>query len=65
MIQNKNLIYGLVLIAGIILVWMVYSEQGVRESFDLAAESQEDLRIIVDGKVAPKLTNFVAHMEFI
>lgn len=65
MIQNKNLIYGLVLIAGIILVWMVYSEQGVRESFDLEAESQEDPRIIVDGKVAPKLTNFVAHMEFI
>jgi hypothetical protein len=63
--QNKNLIYFLILISGIILVWMVDAEQVVTPSLDLEAEEQEEPLIIVDGKIAPKLTNFVAHMDFI
>ena len=63
--QNKNLIYLLVFLAGIILVWMINSEQVVTDPSNLVTENKEEPLIIVDGKIAPKLTNFVAHMEFI
>ena len=63
MIQNKSLIYGLVIISGIILVWLVYADQGIEPKPDLFSE--ETPLILVDGKVPPKLSNFPAHLQFI
>ena len=63
MIQNKNLIYSMVVAAGFILVWMVYADQGVSHEVEIAEE--EPPLILVDGKVPPKLSNFVAHMQYI
>ena len=65
MIQNKNLIYIIVLIAGFILIWKFYSEQSVRLSFNLKKEIEEEPLIIVGGKVAPKLKKNIAHMDYI
>ena len=63
MSQNKNLIYSMVVAAGFILVWMVYADQGVSHEVEIAEE--EPPLILVDGKVPPKLSNFVAHMQYI
>ena len=63
MIQNKNLIYSMVVAAGFILVWMVYADQGVSHEVEITEE--EPPLILVDGKVPPKLSNFVAHMQYI
>ena len=35
MIENKSLIYGLVIISGFILVWLIYAEQGIDTNPDL------------------------------
>tara|TARA_Y100000310_G_scaffold74744_1_gene70993 strand:+ start:7930 stop:8244 length:315 start_codon:yes stop_codon:yes gene_type:complete len=59
--QNKNLIYGLVVTAGLILVWMIYEDQ-VAEP-EIAVD--EAPLILVDGIVPPKLSNFVDHMQYI
>ena len=63
MSKNKILIYSMVLISGLILVWMVDADQGIKPIIESAEE--ETPLIIVDGKVAPRLPKFVAHMEFI
>ncbi len=65
MTQYKNLIYGLVVTAGLILVWMVYADQGVDPQPEPEIVEEEAPLILVDGKVAPKLSNFVAHMQYI
>ena len=62
---NKNLIYVLVLIAGIIIIWKIYSEQTVRFSFNSIEEIEDDPLIIVGGKVAPKLKKIMEHNEYI
>ncbi|MEA1882096.1 MAG: hypothetical protein U9N31_06830 [Candidatus Marinimicrobia bacterium] len=59
--QNKNLVYGLVIAAGLILVWLVNADQEVEP--EIAVD--EPPLILVDGKVPPKLSNFVAHMQYI
>ena len=59
MIQNKNLIYGLVVISGFILVWLVYADQGIESKPDIF--SDESPLILIDGKVPPKLSRFPAH----
>jgi len=61
--QNKKLIYGLIVAAGLVLVWMVYADQGIETKPEIARE--ETPLILVDGKVPPKLSNFVAHMQYI
>ena len=53
MIQNKNLIYGLVAISGFILVWLVYADQGIEPKPDIFSE--ESTLILIDGKVTHKL----------
>ncbi|MBC8346352.1 MAG: hypothetical protein ISR89_00720 [Candidatus Marinimicrobia bacterium] len=63
MIKNKNLIYSLVTIAGIILVWFVYADQGIERTPEISGE--ESPLILVDGKVPPRLSNFVMHMQYI
>ena len=65
MIQNKNLIYFLALIAVIIFIWKIYSEQIVRSPFNSIKNSEEDPLIIVGGKIAPKLKKIIEHMEYI
>ena len=62
MIQNKNLIYGLVVISGFILVWLVYADQGIEPKPDIFSE--ESPLILIDGKVPPKLSRFPAHLQF-
>jgi|TARA_B100001964_G_scaffold243660_1_gene322305 hypothetical protein len=63
MIQNKSLIYGLVIISGIILVWLVYADQGIQPKPDIFSE--ETPLILVDGKIPPKLSRLPAHLQFI
>ncbi len=46
--HQKNLIYGLVVAAGFILVWIIYADQGIDPKPEI-----------------PKLSNFVAHMQYI
>ena len=65
MIQYKNLIYGLVVVAGLVLIWMVYGVQGIAPVSEPEIVVDEAPLILVDGKVPPKLSNFVAHMQFI
>jgi|TARA_B110000914_G_scaffold226036_1_gene248820 hypothetical protein len=65
LIQNKNLIYIIVLIAGFILIWKFYSEQSVRLSFNSKKEIEEEPLIIVGGKIAPKLKKNIEHMAYI
>ena len=63
MIENRNLAYGLVVIAGFMLTWLIYVDQGVEA---VSAEAvQEEPLILVDGKVPPKLSNFPAHLQYI
>ena len=61
--QYKNMIYGMVVIAGLVLVWMIYADQGIEMKPEIAVT--EPPLILVDGKVPPKLSNFVAHMQYI
>ena len=61
--NQKNLIYGLVVAAGFILVWIIYADQGIDSKPEIATD--ETPLILVDGKVPPKLSNFVAHMQYI
>ncbi|HIA83684.1 MAG: hypothetical protein ABGX14_02355 [bacterium] len=61
--HQKNLIYGLVVAAGFILVWIIYADQGIDPKPEIARD--ETPLILVDGKVPPKLSNFVAHMQYI
>ena len=63
MIQNKSLIYGLVVISGFMLVWLVYADQGIKSKPDLLSE--ESPLILIDGKVPPKLSRLPAHLQFI
>ena len=63
MIENKSLIYGLVIISGFILVWLIYAEQGTYPQSDLS--SNETPLILVDGKVPPKLSDLPAHLQYI
>ena len=49
MIQNKNLIYGLVVISGFILVWLVYADQGIEPKPDIFSE--ESPLILIDGRM--------------
>ena len=68
--QYKNLIYSLVVVSGFILVWMVYGDQGIApipesEIAEADITESEAPLILGDGKVPPKLSNFVAHMQFI
>ena len=65
MIQNKNLIYVLALIAGIIILWKFYLEETVKHSFISIEEINEDPLIIVGGQVAPKLKKIIGHIEYI
>ena len=57
------MIYGMVVIAGLVLVWMIYADQGIEMKPEIAVA--EPPLILVDGKVPPKLSNFVAHMQYI
>ena len=61
--NQKNLIYGLVVAAGFILVWIIYADQGIDPKPEIATD--ETPLILVDGKVPPKLSNFVAHKQYI
>ena len=63
MIQNKSLIYGLVIISGFILVWLIYAEQGIDPQSDLS--TNETPLILIDGKVPPKLSDLPAHLQYI
>lgn len=63
MIENRQLVYGLVVVAGFILTWLIYADQGV-EPVAAAAVEAEPL-ILVDGKVPPKLSDFPAHMQYL
>ena len=63
MIHSINLIYGLVVISGFILVWLVYADQGIEPKPDIFSE--ESPLILIDGKVPPKLSRFPAHLQFI
>ncbi len=63
MIDNKQLVYGLVVVAGLILTWLIYADQGVEPV--KAAGVEEEPLILVDGKVPPKLSNLPPHMEYI
>ena len=65
MIQNKNLIYVLALIAGIIILWKFYLEKTVKYSFNSIEEINEDPLIIVGGQVAPKLKKIIGHIEYL
>ena len=49
MIQNKSLIYGLVVVSGFMLVWLVYADQGIESKPDLLSE--ESPLILIDGKL--------------
>ena len=60
---QKNLIYGLVVAAGFILVWIIYADQGIDPKSEITTD--ETPLILIDGKVPPKLSNFVAHMQYI
>ena len=59
MIENKSLIYGLVIISGFILVWLIYADQGIYTKPDLT-ENETPL-ILVDGKVKGQ---FAADLSF-
>ncbi|HCI15953.1 MAG: hypothetical protein HN927_09285 [Candidatus Marinimicrobia bacterium] len=61
--QNKKLIYSLVVASGLVLVWTIYADQGVDLKPDIVED--ETPLILVDGKVPPRLSNFVMHMQFI
>ncbi|MEO2185662.1 MAG: hypothetical protein ABGX30_03720 [bacterium] len=50
--HQKNLIYGLVVAAGFILVWIIYADQGIDPKPEIATD--ETPLILVDGKVPPK-----------
>ncbi|MGY8780632.1 MAG: hypothetical protein ACKVJJ_03105 [Fidelibacterota bacterium] len=63
--KNKNLIYSLVVASGLILIWMVYAVQGITPISESKIAVDEVPLILVDGKVPPKLSNFVAHMQFV
>ena len=63
MIENRQLIYGFVLVAGFVLTWLIYADQGV-DPIRTSAIEEEPL-ILVDRKVPPKLSNLPAHMQFI
>ena len=63
MIQNKSLIYGLVVVSGFMLVWLVYADLGIESNPDLLSE--ESPLILIDGKVPPKLSRLPAHLQFI
>ena len=60
---QKNLIYGLVVAAGFILVWIIYADQEINHKPEIATD--ETPLILVVGLVPPKLSNFVAHMQYI
>ena len=61
--HQNNLIYGFVVAAGFILVWIIYADQGIDSKPEIATD--ETPLILVDGKGPPKLSNFVAHMQYI
>ena len=64
MIKNRQLVYGLVVVAGLMLTWLIYADQGVVETVAETVVEEEPL-ILVDGKVPPKLSNFPAHMQYL
>jgi len=34
--QYKNMIYGMVVVAGLVLVWMIYADQGIEMKPEIA-----------------------------
>ena len=53
----------MVVVAGLVLVWMIYADQGIEMKPEIAVA--EPPLILVDGKVPPKLSNFPAHLQYI
>ena len=60
MIENKSLIYGLVIISGFILVWLIYADQGIDTKPDLTENETSSKNVVVK---ANNLTNAILNEE--
>ena len=59
--QQKGLVYGLIIIAGLILSWVTYVEQAAGQPHLV----QNGDTILVGGKVPPPLSGIPFHMSYI
>ena len=64
--QQKRIINGIIIIAGLALVWLVYTDQGNSfETVTVEPPTEKSNPVLVDGKVPPKLSEFPMHRAFI
>ncbi|NOZ04122.1 MAG: hypothetical protein GXO92_05885 [FCB group bacterium] len=59
--QEKGMVYGLIIIAGLILSWLAYVEQDTGQPHIM----QKGATLLVDGKVPPSLSGIPFHMSYI